>query len=135
MGLFNIFKKKDKTYQEFEIEKLYNNKKLYSWEDVFKETGIFEIIKSLNKNDSKYHFRNIRANEKTINKLDDMLLKNLIETKNKFSKVYAKEYLKKKHSMDTLCFAPSIDESIKDDIIKLLLPNDKDFTEGVKPNV
>lgn len=132
MGLFNIFKKKDETYHEFKVEKLYNNKKLYSWEDIFKETGLFETIKNLNEGNSKYHYRNIRANEKTINKLDDMLLKNLIETKNKFSKVYTKEYLRKKHSMDSLCFAPSIDETIKDDIIILLLPNNKDFTNGIK---
>ena len=127
MNLFNIFKKKDKTYKEFNIKKLYTNNKLYSWEDVFKKTGIFETIKNLNIDDSKYHYNNIRANEKTVNKLDDMLLKNLIETKNKYSEVYTKEYLRKKHSMDSLCFAPSIDETISDNIIKLLLPNNKDF--------
>lgn len=127
MNLFNIFKKKDKTYKEFNVKKLYNNNKLYSWEDIFKETNILETIKNLNTSNSKYHYNNIRANEKTINKLDDMLLNNLIETKNEYSKVYTKEYLRKKHSMDSLCFAPSIDETIGDNIIKLLLPNNKDF--------
>ena len=59
MNLFNIFKKKDKTYKEFNIKKLYTNNKLYSWEDVFKETGIFKTIKNLNMGDSKYHYNNI----------------------------------------------------------------------------
>lgn len=127
--MFKLFKNKKDTFRSYTLDNLFNDKKILSWEDVYIKTGILDHVKEINdKETGKYHYKNVRANENTINKIDDFLLDNLLHTKNKYSRMYKEHYLKSKHAMDSLCWAPFSDEKIKDNVIVMLLPDNKDFT-------
>lgn len=131
--MFNIFKRKKDDIHSYNLTTLYNDKKVLCWEDLYKAIGIMDAVKEINdKETGRYHYKNIRANEKTINKLDEFLLDNLVNTKNRFSKMYKEKYLRSKHAMDSLCWAPFSDNNIQDDVIVMLLPNNKNFTTQIE---
>lgn len=131
MKLFDLFKKKNKDIISYDLNTIFSNKKVFGWGDVYEAIGMMDAVKTINEKETgKYHYKNVRANENTIRKIEDLTLNNLTKTKNKFSKMYKPEYLKRKHAMDSLCWAPFSDKTIKDDIIVMLLPEHKDFTKG-----
>lgn len=111
------------------FDELIKNKNLLCYEDFYKETGIMNIVKDISNREGKYHYQNIQANELTIKKIDDILRNNLINTKNKFSKMYKEKYLETVSAMDRLMWSPKIVNQIDENIIKIILPNNKDFAE------
>lgn len=118
--MFSFFKKSRISYKI--TAEILANKKLLCYGDLFHKLNIFgnEV--------KKYHYKNIRCNKKTLDKIENFLRYNLLHTKNKYSKIYTEKKLASMFSFDCLIYAPFIDDSIKDDIIIKLLDNDKDFT-------
>lgn len=126
----NLFKKK---YVYFNIDSnVFTSDKIpVCYNDFYVKTGVsikIDEIRTKNIN-GKYHYKNIRANKKTIEKIENSLRSNLINTKNKWSKVYKKDKLSSMASWDFLMFAPFVDDSVPDDKIMVLEPAHKEFIE------
>ena len=132
MSLLKIFKKKN-TFKEIKIKDIiFNNTKLCTFNDLFCALGAdLEIkkLKDISKTDT-YHIDNLRVNQKTFDKIDNMLLKNLLSKKNKYARVYKEKYLRTQHSFDSLMFAPHIDNSIKDNVLYIIKPGNSEFKEA-----
>lgn len=129
MNIFKLFKRKP-TYKDFIIDDTVLNKKAVSYGDIFVKAGLHEYILN-NYPDSKYHYKNIRANSSTVSLLDTTLETNLIKTKNKYSKFYKEKALKYMAAFDRLMYAPFVDETVPDNTLRMLLPNHKEFkSEG-----
>lgn len=131
-GLEKLFKRK-KDYFVYELENLLDkpDKTLVCYADLYKKLGIFLKLEELKvvSHESKYHYKNVRANEKTITKIEAALKNNLIKTKNKWSKVYKETKLTSMAAWDSLMFAPFCDNKIKDDVIVVLDPTNKEYTK------
>ena len=61
-----------------------------------------------------------------------MLEKHLCKTKNKYSRMYREKALLNMSAFDRLMYAPKEDIAIKDNIIRVLLPNHKEYTQPIK---
>lgn len=131
-GLEKLFKRKTDRFV-YKLGNLLDNpdKTLVCYSDLYKKLGLFSKLEELkvSNNESKYHYKNVRANEKTITKIGLALKDNLINTKNKWSRIYKKTKLGSMAAWDSLMFAPFSDEKIKDDTIVILAPTDKDYTK------
>lgn len=125
--LFNL----KKTYKDFKITSAILKQTPICYGELFKKLGMEELITTLCVN-GKYHYKNIRANKSTISFLDKTLEKNLITTKNKYSRAYKKEALKTMAQWDNLMYAPKIDERITDNVIRILLPTNKEYTSALE---
>lgn len=130
MNIFNLFKLK-KTYEDFIIDSNVLNKKPTCYGELFKMLGIEELIQSLCTH-GKYHYKNIRANDFTIEFLDNVLTENLIKTKNKYSRAYKKEALRTMASWDNLMYAPKIDNKVTTNVIRVLLPTNKEYEQAME---
>ncbi len=130
MRFLDLFKLK-KHYKDFIISTEVLNKKPICYGDVFK---ILKLDKEVEKLclDGKYHYKNIRANSNTIKLLDTKIEYNLLKTKNMYSKIYKEKALKTMAAYDRLMFAPKEDNTIKDNIIRILLPTHKNYTEAIE---
>ena len=131
MNIFNWFKR-NPTYKDFTImPDVLKNKKIICYGNLFLSLGMEDLVKKLCIN-GKYHYVNIRANKTTIDTLDKMLEEHLCKTKNKYSKMYKEKALLNMSAFDRLMYAPKEDTTIKDNIIRVLLPNHKEYTQPIK---
>ena len=130
MKLFDIFKRKPK-YKEFVVDSYILKQKPFCYGELFKALGMDILVKDLCTN-GKYHYANIRANKATIESFDKMLKENLIKTKNKYSKLYRPKALESMSSFDCLMYAPKEDNTVADNIIRVLLPNHKEYKQPIK---
>ena len=124
MEFLNILKKE----VCFEIpEDLYKNKNILSFVDIYDSLGIENCINSIiaKTKESKLEYSNIRANEKTIQKLYDLVKENVLKSK---KKNFLTEKVKETAcAMDFLMYSPYTDSSIKDNTIIILKPNNKNY--------
>lgn len=127
--ILKLFKHTPK-YKDFPINFQTLKKKPLCYGDLFKELGMVNLIEELTIG-GKYHYANIRANKLTVDILDSVLKENLCKTKNKYSKMYRKHALENMSAFDRLMYAPKEDESIPNNIIRVLLPNHKNFTSPI----
>ena len=124
MEFLNILKKE----VCFEIpEDLYKNKNILSFVDIYDLLGIENCINGIiaKKKESKLDYSNIRANEKTIQKLYDLVKKNILEDKKK--KFFTKKVKETACAMDFLMYSPYTDDTVKDNSIVILKPNHKKY--------
>lgn len=131
--LLNLFKNNKYVFIKPE-EDFYKNKKIICYVDLYNLFGVMPYIEDMVEKSEfrKFHNKNIRANNNTIKKFDDFIRNNLIHTKNKYSKIYKEKYLLSMAAMDALEWAPFIDNSLENDIIKIVLPESKDFVKVTK---
>lgn len=130
----NIFKwfKRNPTYRDFNITTdILKNKKIICYGNLFLTLGMEDLVKNLCIR-GKYHYANIRANKNTIKSLDKVLEKNLCKTKNKYSKAYKEQALINMAAFDRLMYGPKEDNSLADNIIRVLLPNHKKYTQPLE---
>lgn len=124
------FFKKNNTLKEIKIKDIvFNNTKLCTFNDLFCALGAdLEIkkLKEISKADT-YHMDNLRMNQKTFDKIDNLLLTNLLSKKNKYARTYREKYLRTQHSFDSLIFAPRIDNSIQDDVLCIIKPGNSKY--------
>lgn len=131
MKIFNwlksLFKRDEKLYTITKI--IFDDKKIICYYDLYTKMGIIVDIKEMIKQNKfrKYHYQNIQANYKTIRKLDELILFNLINRKNKYTRMYNKQCLANMAAMDGLQWSPKVNNSLKDDTIRVILPNNKEF--------
>ena len=124
MKFLNILKKE----VCFEIpEDLYKNKNILSFVDIYDLLGIENCINGIiaKAKESKLDYSNIRANEKTIQKLYDLVKKNILEDKKK--KFFTKKVKETACAMDFLMYSPYTDNTVEDDSIVILKPNHKKY--------
>lgn len=119
VSLKNLFKK---TYIDIDISSLYQNKNIYVYSDLYTFYHMYSYLAEKN-----YHYTNIRANKQTVGLIESKLDENLFKTKNKYTKLYTSKYLQGMASMDKLIFAPYIDNTIKNNVIRILFPNNKSY--------
>ena len=129
----NLFKNKKHVFIRID-ENLYKNKEIMCYIDLYNLFGVMSYIEDMVEKSEfkKFHNKNIRANSITIKKFDDFIRNNLIHTKNKYSKIYKEKYLLSMAAIDALQWAPFIDNSLENDIIKIILPESKDFVKVTK---
>ena len=137
--MFDKIKKifsKNKDLVEFDIDfnKFKDNKDIVCYDELYKALEIMKTVDKIRSENNlgKYHYKNIRTNKKTCEKIEELLKYNLLNTKNKFKKRYKEKYLLSMFSMDCLMWSPFIQDDIKDDKIVIILPENKDFTEVEK---
>ena len=130
MKLFDLFKRKPK-YKEFLIDDYILKQKPYCYGELFKALGMDILVRGLCI-EGKYHYANIRANRSTIDSIDKMLTENLIKTKNKYSKLYRPKALESMSAFDRLMYAPKEDAVVKDNVIRVLLPNHSEYKQPLK---
>lgn len=116
-SLKNLFKK---TYIDIDISSLYQNKNICVYSDLYTFYHMYSYLA-----EKKYHYTNIRANKQTVELIESKLDENLFKTKNKYNKLYTFKYLQQMAGMDKLVFAPYIDNTIKNNTIRILFPNNK----------
>lgn len=106
------------------------DKSIICYEDFYIKSGVYEYINEMVKanNGKKYHYSNIQANETTINMIDELIEEHLVKTKNKYSKVFKEDYLKTMAAMDRLQWSPKINNTIRNDFIKIILPGNPEYT-------
>lgn len=124
MEFLNILKKE----VCFEIpEDLYKNKNILSFVDIYDSLGIENCINCIiaKTKESKLDYSNIRANEKTIQKLYDLVKENVLKSKNK--KFFTKKVKETACAMDFLMYSPYTDDTVEDDSIVILKPNHKKY--------
>lgn len=124
MEFLNILKKE--VY--FEIpENLYKDKNILSFVDIYDSLGIENCINSIiaKTKESKLEYSNIRANEKTIQKLYDLVKENVLKSKKK--KFFTKKVKETACAMDFVMYSPYTDNTIEDDTIIILKPNHKKY--------
>lgn len=131
MSLNNFIKrlfKKDSVYIHLP-ESIFKDKKILSYEDFYKKSGILEYTEKMRKENkyNTYHVDNVRANNETQQKILAFITNNLITTKNKYSKMYTEKKLRVNISFEALIFGPSTDESVKNNYIKILKPFNKQY--------
>ena len=132
--MFDKIKKifnKNKELMKFKINlnEFKDNKDIICYEGLYKALGIVEAIDKIRSENKlgKYHYKNVRANKKTCEKIEELLKYNLLNTKNKFKKMYKEKYLLSMFSMDCLMWAPFLQDDIEDNEIVVILPENKDF--------
>lgn len=128
LNFFKKFMKKDINLYTVQ-NTIYKDKKILCYSDLYTKVGIMNDIESMIKENKfkKYHYSNIQASYKTIIKLDSLIRNNLKTTKNKWSRIYTTNILETMAAMDTLQWAPKINEELKEDEILVILPNNKKF--------
>lgn len=122
------FMKKDyKIYRLTDI--ILEDKKIICYYDLYTKMGIMVDIEEMIKQNKfkKYHYQNIQANYKTIRKLDELIHFNLVNRKNKYARIYNKQCLANMAAMDGLQWSPKVNNSLEDDTIRVILPNNKEF--------
>lgn len=115
--LKNLFKN---TYIDLDVSSIYTDNKVYLYQDIYTKINFFKCIAK-----GPYHYKNVRANEQTIKLLNEKLEHNLFKTKNKYKRNYTDKYLQKIYGMDILVYAPYTDNSIPNNKIRIILPNNK----------
>ena len=133
-NLLKIFKKKDDEKIIKIDPKIYKNKKIISFWDLYQVIGLSTLIEELTKVSEfkKYHYHNIQANVDTCKKLDDFIKNNLVYTKNKYSKHYTEKVLLNMAAMDSLQWSPKMEDDLPDDTIRVILPTNKKFVKVTK---
>lgn len=134
MNWLKLFKK-EKTYVDIDVLpvfKKFKKTELLCYGDLYDKSGIVEFINKIGKEDKlgKYHYKNIRASRKTIEYVENIMGDNIINTKNRFSKFYKKDYLKTRIAWDNFNFAPFTDNTIVYGKIRIILPKNKDFEKA-----
>lgn len=125
----NLFSKKTLSFKI--TDEVMKNKRILFYEDLFKVLGMtaaLEELRAENEN-KKYNYKNVRANNCTIQKINAFLTNNLVYTKNKWSKMYKEQKLHVIASFNQLMWSPFTDNTIADDEIVVLKPNHKNFTQ------
>lgn len=125
----NLFSKKTVSFKI--TDEVMKNKRILFYEDLFKVLGITTVLEELraeNEN-KKYDYKNVRANNCTIQKINAFLTNNLVYTKNKWSKMYKEQKLHVIASFNQLMWSPFTDNTIADDEIIVLKPKHKNFTQ------
>ena len=56
-----------------------------------------------------------------------MIRFNFVNSKNKYTRMYNKQYLASMAAMDGLQWSPKVNNSLEDDVIRVILPNNKEF--------
>lgn len=131
MKMFNwlklLFKKDEKLYAI--TKTILDDKKIICYYDLYTKMGIIVDIKEMIKQNKfrKYHYQNIQANYKTIRKLDELICFNLVNRRNKYTRIYNKQCLANMAAMDGLQWSPKVNNSLEDDTIRVILPNNKEF--------
>ena len=123
----SLFKKDEKLYTI--TKAILDDKKIICYYDLYTKIGIAVDIEEMIKQNEfrKYHYQNIQANYKTIRKLDELIRFNLVNSKNKYTRMYNKQYLASMAAMDGLQWSPKVNNSLEDDVIRVILPNNKEF--------
>lgn len=131
--------KKIKCEPDFAIIKidyslLKKKKDVLGYEDVYKKIGVWNYILQLIEVNKfkKFHYKNIQANMNTYKKLQEILRDNLLHTHNKFSRMYKEKYILSMQAWDSLQWSPYTNETIQDDEIKIILPNNPEFVNVTK---
>jgi len=138
--MFNFVKKifnktkSDSVIIKIDYSLLEKQKDILNYEDVYKKIGIWNyIIQMAEENEfKKFHYKNIQANTKTYEKLQEILKDNLLHTKNRFSRMYKEKYLLNSHALDSLQWSPYTNNKLNDDEIKIILPNNPEFVKVTK---
>ena len=125
--LKNLFKKDENFYKV--TKTIFDDKKIICYHDLYTKIGIMKDIEiMITKNKfKKYHYQNIQANYNTIRKLDELIRFNLVNRKNKYTRMYNKQHLANMAAMDGLQWSPKTNNDLQDDIIRVILPNNKEF--------
>lgn len=138
MKLLDLLFKRDKTKKIINIpEEIYKNKKIYSHEDFYKELGLLTYFEEMRKQSKfdRFHIYNVRANYDTCMRIYNFIQDNLLHTKNKYSKMYKEKPLKMIAAQDFLIWSPKTTDTLKDNIIQVILPGDKEYTEVQKDEI
>lgn len=134
--MFNWFKKKSNKNQIIINidENIFKDKKILCFCDLYQKLGINDYITQMTRANQfgKWHYKNIQANYETCQKLDKLIRNNLVETKNRYSKLYAKKILETMAAMDSLQCSPKISDDLIDDTIRIILPGDNNYTDVTK---
>lgn len=128
----NFFnKRKIENYRIYTInyDNMKNDKTILTFQDFYIKTGVMLSIEKIVETSQyhKYHYKNLRANKNTCLKIRELLKHNLLNTKNKYKRMYKEKYLLNMLAVDDLYWGPYVDDSINDDKIIVLLPTHKDF--------
>ena len=139
MSLNNFIKrlfKKDSVYIHLP-ESIFKDKKILSYEDFYKKSGVLEYTEKMRKENkyNTYHVDNVRANNKTQQRILAFITDNVVNTKNKYSKIYTEKKLRTNISFESLIFSPSTDESVKDNYIKILKPFNKQYKQVTEETI
>ena len=130
MNFFKKFFVKKDTFKEIKIKNtVFNSNKICTFNDLFCALGAdIEIkkLRAISKTDT-YNIANLRVNQKTFDKIDSFILNNLLSKKNKYAKMYKEKYLRTQHSFDSLAFAPTIDDSVKDNVLYIIKPGNPKY--------
>jgi hypothetical protein len=110
-----------------------NEPSIYFW-DLYQKAGINTYIEQMTKLNEfgKYHYSNIQANYDTCIKLDKFVTNNLVNTKNRYSRMYTEKVLKNMAAMDSLQWSPKMQDDLPDDVIRIILPGNKKYVEVTK---
>ena len=115
----------NKYFRKIEIYKLtpaiLHDKKILCYGDLYNKLNVF------NSEVKKYHYKNIRCNVYTLKKIENLLKNNLLNTKNKYSRMYKEPKLLSILAFDNLMYAPFVDESVPNDCIIKLLDGHKKY--------
>lgn len=136
MNIFNLlksyFSKNEKIYKL--SKEIFDDKKIICYYELYEKLGIMKNIEEMIQQNEfkKYHYKNIQANYKTIVKLDEFIRFNLVNRKNKYTRKYTKQCLANMAAMDGLQWAPKINNDLQDNIIRVILPNNKEFVNVTK---
>lgn len=128
--------KKDSVYIHLP-ESIFKDRKILSYEDFYKKSGVLEYTEKMRKENkyNTYHVDNVRANNKTQQRILTFITDNVVNTKNKYSKIYTEKKLRVNISFESLVFSPSTDESVKDNYIKILKPFNKQYKQVTEETI
>ncbi len=118
-------------------ESIFKDRKILSYEDFYKKSGVLEYTEKMRKENkyNTYHVDNVRANNKTQQRILAFITDNVVNTKNKYSKIYTEKKLRTNISFESLIFSPSTDESVKDNYIKILKPFNKQYKQVTEETI
>ena len=106
-------------------------KKILCYADLYTSLGIIKAIQDTYKGDKKYHYANLRASKHTIKKIEEVFKHNILNTNNKFKRLYKEDKLISMHLFDCMLWSPYEDCTCADNTIVLLLPNHPEFKESI----
>lgn len=134
-----MFKWLKKKFEKKEVlitlnDSIFKDKKIISFWDLYQKAGINRYIEQMTKLNEfgKYHYSNIQANYDTCIKLDKFVTNNLVNTKNRYSRMYTEKVLKNMAAMDSLQWSPKMQDDLPDDVIRIILPGNKKYVEVTK---
>lgn len=120
----------EKDILEIKIpDSFFESKTVINYDDFYNSCELMPVIKQLNEASeaNTFNIENIRCNEATNNRIYDLLKANIKKSKDKRVKIYTDRYRQQILAMDMLNWGPANDETVADNTIRVILPNNPTF--------